>query len=505
MNISRLCTTKGLILAFAVCLLTLGLVIAGCSGAGSSNLITAPTTTVPVSITDASANPILGVSMTIDSIILTDTASKTTGNLLKNPAPFEAIHMDAVQEPFLVPPVPMDTYSSITITVSNPTVAFIDPNTHQVTVAQATLAVDSFTQNFSPAITIDSTHPPLLFDFLVEKSVTITAGTPSTVSVTPTFNVALAPLPKSGPPTNGTNGLLTGFKGHVTAIDTTDTPQNFTITDGNGNTHVIDVNSGCASTVPGQTGCTVFETDAGTLLAGISALQLDAIVEVDAAIQSTGSLLALRVEVHDPGANPKQLFLGPVTAVTGTPATSFTMLVREQLGKGTTPAAAPATDTITLSTAQFIQPPRLGVLAAVQPFVFQFDKTTIFAGQHVAVLTTGVVSGSTPPTAPANFVLLQPQTLTGAYVSSTAVGGGYTKYVLTLPSTSWLATLTGYTNVNVFTNALMQPINSSTAAPVVGQNLRFHGFLFRNTNTQTLELVADVQADPPGTPILPHN
>jgi len=498
-------TTKGLILAFAVCLLTAGLVFVGCSGSSSSNTITAATTTSPVSITDASSNPILAVSMTIDSIVLTDTAGKTA-SILKNPAPFEAVHMDAVQEPFLVPPVPMDTYTSITITVANPTVAFIDPTTNKPTVATATLTTNTFTQNFSPAITV-SAHTPLLFDFLVEKSVIITAGSPSTVAVTPTFNVVLAPLPLSGPPTNGTNGLLTGFKGHVTAIDTTDTPENFTITDGNGNSQVIDVDAACGSTAPvtGVPTCTIFETDAGTLLGGLSSgsIAVDALVEVDAEVQSNGTLLAVRVEVHDPGANPKQLFLGPVVSVTGTPATSFNMLVREQLGKGATPTAAPAIDTITLATAQFVAPPRLAVLAAVQPFTYAFNASTIFAGQHVAVLTTGATSG----TAAANYVLLQPQALSGVYQSSSNAGGGYTKYVLTLPTNSWLATLTGYTNVNVFTNAQLQPITTTAgtpAAPVAGTTvLRFHGFLFRNTSTSTLELIADVQADPPGTPIIP--
>jgi hypothetical protein len=498
MQTSLLRIAKGYALPLAVTLITLGLFVTGCSSSGNNNTITTATTSVPVGITDAPADPILAVKMTINSIVLTDTAGKTA-SILKNPAPFEAVHMDAVQEPFVIPPIPQDTYASVAITISNATVAYIDPTTSKVDVATATLVNNPFTYTFTTPVTVGTTHVPLLLDFLVAKSVTISG---STVTVSPNFTVV--PAPVAATPTNGTNGLMKGYKGQITAISTS--PEDFTVTDGNGNTQVIYVSpNSCTS------GCTTYQDDHGqTLSGGFSALAVNALVEVDTVTQSDGTLLAVRVEVHDPGTNPAQLLLGPVTLVTpGSPAsaTSFTMLVRQQLGKGTVSATPVASDTITVTGAtKFLAPPRFTALAVALPFTYSFDATTIFAGQHVAVVTTSAGVSSNAATAAA--ILLQPQTISGVFQSSISVGSGYTKYVLTLSSTSWLAKLTGETTINVYTNNQIVPLTTSAATPatpVAGTTvMRFNGFLFNNSTTSTLELLAGLQADPPGTPIAPH-
>ena len=98
----------------------------------------------------------------------------------------------------------------------------------------------------------------------------------------------------------------------------------------------------------------------------------------------------------------------------------------------------------------------------------------------------------------ANFDTL---TMTNEVGTITAVNtvGSWTVYTVTLPSTHWLAVLTGQTTVLVYTNSAVQAIN--TTSPAIGNTLRFNGYLFDVSGT--LRLLTCLQADPPGTPIGP--
>jgi hypothetical protein len=121
----------------------------------------------------------------------------------------------------------------------------------------------------------------------------------------------------------------------------------------------------------------------------------------------------------------------------------------------------------------------------------------MFAGQVVSVATSGVTNNA----ATAVSVALSPQTVDGtiASIGSSSGTGGYIAYTLTLPSGGWLATLTGQTTVTVYANDNVQAINSNPM--VVGDSVRFNGFLFNNNGK--LVLLACVQANGPGNPIGP--
>jgi hypothetical protein len=478
------------ILAFAASLLTLGMVIAGCtssvtSSSSTSNIIpNTDTSTSPTRITDAPSDQVLAASLTLNSMILTDSTGKVTTNLLPaSGITFEATHLDAVQEPLFSPAIPEDTYVSVTLTYSNAQVAYIDPTTHTVDLVTATLANTSQTITFPTPVTISDTTTSLLLDFLVGKTGTITISG-STVTVTPQFAVAAVPIPNT--PTNGTNGLLTGHKGKVMAISAS--TNSFTLTDASGTAMTIYVNA-----------ATVYQG-----ISNFSALQVNALVEVDTVTVNgngtlpKGSMLALRVDVEDTGTTPKKLLLGPVTSVTGTPATSFDMLIRQLVGNSTATAVETVDVSVTGAT-NFLLPPRYAVFATALPFTPNFTASTIFAGQHVAVITTGVTSGATTATA----VLLQPQTISGT-ITNISISGAYTVYTVTLPAGSWLATLTGQSTVLVYTNNLVVPLN--TVTPAASVVMRFNGYLFNvpipPSTTGTLRLLACVQAGPPGTPII---
>ncbi len=507
MQSSRTRISKRGALAFAASVLTLGMVIAGCTSAVTTTSITnniipnTNTSTSPVGITDAVSNQVLATSLTLNSIILTDNTGKVTTNLLAaGPITFEAAHLDAVQEPLFIPSIPEDTYVSVTLTYSNAQVAYVDPTTGKIDLVTVTPSTTSQTITFpAPGITISNTTTSLLVDYLVAQSVTISG---STVTVAPEFDVTAVAIPPT--PTNGTNGLQT-HKGMVTAIGagTSASTDDFTMINPSGTALTIYVNAN-----------TVFQYGNTTVeCLGISCLptlKVNALVEVDTITQNStnsnslpkGSLLATRVEVDDTGVTPKKLLLGPVTSVTpgnGTAATSFEMVLRQQVG-GTSAADLETVD-VTVGSATFILPPRFGAVVPTSiPAWATFSASTIFAGQHVGVITSNYSNSGSPATATAATVVLLPQTV-GGTITAITHAGSYTIYTLTMPADHWLAKLTGQTTVKVYANNLVViPLNTVTPSATNSVSMRFNGYLFNNGGT--LSLLAVLQADPPGTPIV---
>jgi hypothetical protein len=474
---------KSVTIAFAAFLASVALVAAGCSAINAvvnPIIPNATTMAVPVSITDAPSDQVVAASLTLNSIVLTNATGKTT-SILGAPLTFEAAHLDAVQEPLFTPAIPVDTYTSVTLTYSNAQVAYIDPVARRLVLATATLANNGQTITFPTPLVVNRTTTSLLIDYLVANSVSI-SGT--TVTVTPAFHIAPAPIPTQ--PTNGTNGLQCGIKGMISALGT----NSFTLTNAQGSSLTIAVNAN-----------TQYQG-----VSGFSALKVGAMAEVDAITQSDGSLLAARVEVQAPPATASELLVGPVTAVTGSPATSFTLLVRQQIGGATSSAATTVTVNVNGST-QFLLPGRFSNVNAADPVAFNFNAATLFAGQVVGVATTGVSNGS----ATAAIVGLSPQTVGGTITAITPptsqVVPNWVKTTIALPSGSWLTTLTGQTTVTVYTpigcassmTCFLQAINNTP--PAIGDTIRFNGFLFNNSGS--LVMVALIQADGPGTPIAP--
>jgi hypothetical protein len=471
MIMRKLAIGKSALPLLAVAALTVALVVVGCTAGLNSALTTVTSTStalVPVSITDAPGDQVVAASLTINSVVLTDSKG-ATASVLSAPFTFEAAHLDAVQEPLLSPSIPEDTYVSVTLTYSNAQVAYIDPTTGKIDLATGTLANNSQTVTFSSPITVSNTSTGLLIDYLVANSVTISGAT---VDVTPEFNVSAVPIAPQ--PTNGLNGLQCGINGQVTALGSS----SFTLETPEGTSLTISVNSS-----------TVYQG-----LSGFSALAVNAFVQVDTQTETNGELLAMRISEQGPPPANGMMLVGPVTAVTGSPATSFTEVVRQQVGPGAT-ANPIQVDTITITGSTTFQLPfQLNNLSGgTLPFTASFSAATMFAGQNVAVATSGVTSNA----ATAINVALAPQTVDGTIASMTAGSGGEV-YTITLNSTGWLAKLTGLSTVTVYTNGNLQQVGPT--APTVGSTIRFNGFLFKSNGA--LVLLADVQGPPPGQPMM---
>jgi hypothetical protein len=170
--------------------------------------------------------------------------------------------------------------------------------------------------------------------------------------------------------------------------------------------------------------------------------------------------------------------------------------VHQHIAQGSSSSTTPPTTNVTVDvtgSTKYQLPQRFNSFATALPFTPTFNASTIFAGQEVAVLSDTVASG----VANADAVMLVPQTVHGT-INSITQSGAFTVFNITLPSAHWLANITGKSTVVVYVATPTQAINKT--APAVGSDIRFNGYLFNNAGTLTL--VAVVQADAPGTPII---
>ncbi len=445
------------------CLCLAASLIAGCSSAiaPTVNNITSAAVDVPVLITDAPSDQLVSFSLTLNTIVLTDSAGKTV-SILSTPTTVEICHLNGVQAPLITAKIPQDTYVSATITFSNPQITYIN-SAGQPVVATPVLATTSYTITFPTAVTIGNSSTSLLVDLLAGQSVAI-SGT--TVTVTPVFSLKPVP-PATAAPTQGKNG--TGME------------QVGAVVSASGTTLVIQPGSGSNITLT---------TDSSTVLQGFTALSgltAGQLVEVDFTVQTGGVLLASRIELEQmPGGQPTNLLSGPVTSIT--PGTSFKMVLMQGLGPSVMPVASAAVSVFTVTTpssAVWAITPQFVSMSGL-PFTPSFSPTNVTAGQTVGVVASSV-SGST---ATAANVYLIPQTI-GGTVTAKSTSGNYTVYTMTLASGSAFASLSGASTITVYTSSATVPM--VTTAIVVGSNVRFNGLIFK-TGT-TFSMVAGCSPD----------
>ncbi|MGA1982180.1 MAG: DUF5666 domain-containing protein [Acidobacteriaceae bacterium] len=472
MNVS---TTRFLALASSLALAA-GL-LSSCSNSVSPNSTTnvnAQTATVPVLITDAPSDQLAAFTLTLNSIILTDTKGNTA-SILSTPTTVEICHLNGVQAPLVTASIPEDTYTTATIAFSSPQITYINSAGQAVSVTP-TMTTSSFTFTFpAPGFTVNNTSTSLLVDLLAGPSVNI-SGT--TVTVTPTFSLKPVPPATAAPPA-GQNG--TGMQQMATVVSVSGT--SVTLEPGSGPNFTVTTNS-------------------STVLQGftaLSALTSGELVQVDFIVESGGILLATRIQLAPPpptGQPPINLLSGPVTSVA---SGSFKMVLMQGLGPAI-PVSATAVSIFTVdtnsSTVWAITPQFISLTGL--PFTPSFTAANLSPGQSVGV----VASSITGNTATAANVYLIPETV-GGTVTKIATSGSYTAYTLTLNSGSAFTSLSGASTITVYTStATAGPVaTASGAAPpaiAVGSDVRFNGLIF-NLGSGTFAMVAGVCPDgPPG-------
>ena len=394
----------------------------------------------------------------------------------------EFVQMNGTAEPFASATIPQDIYTSASATLngaeficiqlgSSDGEQYVDTSTYD----DLGMNASAVTVSLPAPITVSGDSMGLLLDLKVSESATYSACyTPngvSTYSITPTFS--LSPLSLSSMPTNAANGKMTGLKGEITALGTTGNSFTLTLPDAEG-TRIVSL-----------------EANGNTVYQGISnssALAVGTFVDLDAAIQSDGSLLATRVAVEDTAAG--DVLGGPLIQVIPSVSTA-TMLPRMQQGPDFICCYQGGSIPVTFAAAVFQISGQLANLASL-PFVPSFNASNMVPGQSV-YLSVPTYSWSVPKPAVATMTLM-PQTINGTIAASSQVGN-FTDYTVTLAPYNlfpMLAVQPFQTNVEnnpsqveVYVDSNTQTLN--TQALAAGNTMRFYGLVFNDNGTLRMD------------------
>lgn len=438
---------------------------AGCGGHSSATLSPTPTptpvgtTSTQLRIGDAPADKVLSFEVTIASpIVATISGSSTPVNITVGNNRLELSHMAGKLEALGVINIPQGTYTSAQFTITNPEMVYLDAS-NAVTKLQGS-PTQTITVDFNPPVTIGSAPGLVNVDISIANSLAtdasgnITGFNFTSSSFTITTN---AIGPQNGQQEDD-NGEMEDVTGLVTAVNA----PNFTL-------HV------------GQSGADlVFTTDANTQFSdGVTDLAstLNKIVKVEGVTRGDGTLYAKEVEgiENETGAEME----GLITAVTGLPATSFTLMAQDGVGSGIDGTKVGDTFTIDVSAlADSKYTVDLGNCDTSNLQIggvdFPFDSSHIKPGQRVEVETTTAV----PPangTIIADKVKLQQRALTGTVSNFVAGTGNAATFDLTVPTDSHFAVLSGETVVHVF----QQPGTHNTVGTIAdGATVRVRGIPF---------------------------
>ena len=431
-------------------------------GSGSSattNPNPTPTakTAVQVNMGDAPADWMLAFSMNISSMSLT--GSNGTVSAVSATTPMEMLHLMGTMQPLAMISAPQGSYTGASITIGSATVMYMDPTTKapmQKTISGPITA----TVNFSSPITVGST--PMAMGFDLDLASSVTADASGNLSMNPVFHVTTG-MQGSGSPLDPTDGGIQQMMGTVSGVS----GSSFTM----------------ASMQAAQT--FTFATNSSTTFENISSMSMmtnGMLVAVDASLQSDGSLMATKVQsmMNSGGV----MGGGIITAVTGQPPTSLTMVMQNGAGTGMMSSDFAAGATIDLSGSTTYEIDEDNVDMSGLPFTPVFDASHIYVGQSVMpISSTGMMSGgsgmmggsSMGGTITASEVALEPQGLTGT--AATAItSGSTTSFTLTLPSDSAFTTLTGATSVTVIQQS--QTTVAGTSPIASGSSMHAFGLLF---------------------------
>ncbi len=475
------------------------IILIGCGGSlgntgGGGGGGTGEQTKVTILTTSTANDQLAEFEMDIKSLKLTN-ASGGTVSLISTPLNVEFLRVNGTTEPLITASVPEGTYLSAGASIGSAEFECITLN------QSGGLDTSFFAYGYTPdsdvtvnvpaPLKISDSSTVLALDLLVSKSASWTACHTNGIepfSITPTFNLTAMTL--SSLPSNSSDGLETDLRGVIASADT-----------GSGRlTVTADEGPDCAGTAAGSN-CSppaarapVWQvvSDNGTVfegVAGISQLASGMGVDMDAALQPDGSLLAKRISVYDTSANNLTIADGPL--IFNSPVVGYQSLeiapVRESGPLALAPIPFSYGNAVFQTSGAF---KNLGDL----PFSPSFTAASAVDGQNLYASTHALYL-STPPTfVPATTITLVPQTINGT-VSAMGSEGGFTTYTVTLAPYDLFPTLavqsgqtTVLTNPNtvvVYADTNTQVLNTSPIT--VGGVVRFYGLVFNDNGTLRMD------------------
>ena len=323
---------------------------------------------------------------------------------------FEFVHLNGAFAPLVSATIPQDTYSSATVTVAScqfanvsvaPSGSLLTTYFSQGLCSQGTGLT---TVDLPLPIVISGTSAVLSLNLQVAQSYTLTAtqginGPTKSYTISPVF--ILSPLSISAQPASGFVTELDLRFASLRAVS-----NSFVATTPNGSSLSLATNA-----------ATIYQG-----VPGLSSITMGMLVDLDAAIQADGSLLATRVQVNDPAALAE--FVGPWTFTTASQDVRYSA---ERLLS--CPDIVVCDSSVQSNgTAVFSVSGELSNLQNV-PFTPSFTSSNAVLGQNFSSYSLGARRPQGVPIA--TTITLRPQTINGT-VTNISSSNGFSIYTVSL-------------------------------------------------------------------------
>ncbi len=469
MSYLQIFRARSLTAVFGTLLVAFVLLMSSCGGSSSSGnppVVTPATSQVQVNIGDSPADWVVSFSMAINSMSLIDSSGKTV-SVITSPTSLEVTHLMGTMQPLCMISIAQGTYNSAKMTIGSATVSYMDPVTHNLMQKTVSGPV-TVTINFSPNMVLGTSPMALNFDMKMATSVSIDNS--GNVTFTPNFSSATGMM-GTGNSFEPEHGGMQHVIGSISSVT--------------GNSFSISTLMGAQSVKFNTDNSTVFEGG----LSGMGMMGTGMLVMVDAVMQSDGSMLAKTVErTMDSGGMMAE---GLVNGVTGNPATQLTLIAHNGMGAGMMSSVLGnvITANVDSGTAYKVDNDLMDISGL--PFTPVFDASHIYAGQRIAVESTGGMmsggmgmgGGMMAGTVNASAASLEQQGFSGM-VSNYTPNGSTATFTLTLPPDCGFATITGTSTVTVYqlSSTGMFGMNVVTN----GSTVHVRGLLFQDAGSWKL-------------------
>jgi Domain of unknown function (DUF5666)/Domain of unknown function (DUF4382) len=446
---------------------SLSLMTACGGGSGSSGSAVAPaaptptgptpssgTTTALVNVSDSPSDRVVTFELTIESIaLISSDGSQVT--LQSSPGRVEITRIAASAVPFVITSIPQGTYTGATLVVSAPDVVYID-NTGNPVKRQDPSSRSTVTSTFAPALQVGAQPVVLTVDFDVHQTLLIDPVR-ATVTMKPVLSIAHSNVAANQDAQTIEDGAFESVVGQVTALSA--------------NSFTISVSGSDCTMTFNTSSATKFDHD--TAAGGVV---INDIVQVEGRTSADGSVLATEVEIVSANGTVVE---GVVSAASGSPVTSFEVVVQDGSGSGgnSIQTGSTATAKVPPGTDFRVDAGNINLSGLTLP---TFSAASLSSGQQVEAESDGaVVNGAFTATS----VKLQQQALVG---SISAVSGA--QFTLTLPDDSAFSLLTGKSTFHVLEQQNTELVNGVVMSP--GATLLVRGLIFFDPAQGVFTMVA---------------
>jgi hypothetical protein len=425
----------------------------GCGG-GMGSTSTAAAAASQIKIGDAPADRVVSFEVGVGPITMKPNPGSAV-TVLSRSSRIELSHLSGTNEPLALLNVPQGSYTSISLTLTNPEVTFLNSLGALVKIEPTLSQV--VTINFSPALTVGGGASVVNIDLSIANSLSFDAQGDVT----------------------GVNFSASSFAVSTSAVagETQEQAENGELEDTTGT--VTNVSGTSFTMTVGQNGVSLtFTTDANTEFKDGATLAtiMNTVVNVEGRTLADGTLYAKEVEgVENESGTELE---GVVNQVTGNPATQLSVVAQDGSGSGMNDSNVGNVMAIDVTGAQYsveqgdVDTSGIGGLPASPNF--PFDATTVHAGQRVEVESSSTMSGTSLI---ADKVKLRQQGLTGTVSGLSApTSAGPVQFTLTVASDSAFAMLSGQTTVTVFWQPGTELHN--VASVKNGDTVRVRGLVF---------------------------